>query len=160
MENKRILLSGLLGGFITAIFSAVPYLSFINCFCCLGIMLGGMVALWYFDHSSGSAHIITSAQAVTIGITTGIISAFISLFISWMVYLKLGNWELRFLTTLLQQMEDVSIDMEDLLQKLEEQAAAGFIWTSTLLTNLFIHPLFCLIGALLARLFLNKRPAG
>jgi hypothetical protein len=157
MENRRLLISGLIGGFATAVLSSIPFVNFINCFCCLGILLGGVLALWYYDHSSGITNYIGLAQAVTIGITAGIIGAFISMLIGWIVYLKYGHWDIRFLQSLLERMEEIPEYTEDLLQELEAQTSAGFKWTSLLLSNLIIYPLFCLMGSLLTRLFLNKK---
>ena len=81
MENQRIIISGLAGGTVAAILNAVPFLNFINCFCCIGIMLGGAVALAYYDYTIQIKEYLSPAIAVTLGITSGIIGAFISLII-------------------------------------------------------------------------------
>jgi hypothetical protein len=156
MENRRLLISGWWGGLVTAVLSSIPYLNFINCFCCIGIMLGGMTALLYHDHGQGSMNYIGAAQAVTIGITAGLMAAFLSLVISWMVYLSYGHWEIRLLQSMAEHLEEVPEYLENELANLENQASRGFSWNSLLVSNLIVFPIFCLCGSLLTRLFLNK----
>ncbi len=157
MENRNILMSGLIGGFVTALFSSIPYLNLINCFCCIGIMLGGTTALLYYDHRTGSINYISSAQAITIGITAGLMGSFLSLLLSWIVYLKYGHWDIRLLQSMVENMEEVPEYLENAVRELENQASTGFRWASMLFSNLIMFPLFCLVGSLLTRLFLNKK---
>lgn len=157
MENQRIIISGLIGGSVTALLSSIPYLNFVNCFCCIGIMLGGVTALIFYDRSSGSINYIGIAQAITLGITTGLIGAFFSVIVGWFVYLKYGHWDIRFIQSVAEQMDEIPEYMEDMINDLDAQAAAGYTWASILFTNLIIFPIFCLAGSLLTRLILNKK---
>jgi hypothetical protein len=159
MENRHIFMAGLSGGFITALFGSIPYLNLINCFCCIGIMLGGAVALIHYEHLAATTkQYISSAQAVTLGITAGLIGSFLSLLFSWLIYLQFGHWDIRLLQTMAEHMEEVPAYFENALQELEDQASAGFQWVPVLFSNLIMYPLFCLAGALLTRLLLNKSP--
>ena len=97
MENERIIIAGVMGGSVAAVLNAVPILNFINCFCCIGIMLGGAIALIYYDRSAEYQEYLSPAVAVTLGITSGLIGAFISLFIEWIIFSVFGNWELEVL---------------------------------------------------------------
>jgi MFS family permease len=157
MENRRILISGLIGGSVTAVLSSIPYLNFINCFCCIGIMLGGITSLVYYDHITGSANYVGTAQSITIGITTGLIGAFLSVIVGWLIYLNYGHWDIRFIQSVAEQMDEIPEYLEDMMNELETQAEAGYTWTSILFTNLIIFPVFCLGGSLLARVVLNKK---
>jgi hypothetical protein len=160
MENRNILIAGFIGGSVTAFFSSVPYLNLINCFCCIGIILGGITALVAYNRLSGSINDISMPLAITIGITAGLMGAFLSLLLSWVVYLQYGHWDLRLLQSMVENMEDVPEQLEEALQLLEDKAARGFDWAPTLFSNLLMFPIFCLVGSLLTRLFLNKRTSG
>ncbi len=146
MENRNILLAGFIGGSVTAIFSSIPYLNFINCFCCIGIMLGGATALVSYNRLSAAINDISMPLAITIGITAGLMGAFLSLLLSWIVYLQLGHWDIRMLQSMVEQMEEVPQQLEEALQLLEDRAARGFDWAPTLFSNLLMFPLFCLAG--------------
>jgi hypothetical protein len=156
MDNQQILTAGFIGGFVTAVLNSIPFLNFINCFCCLGIMLGGVVALIYHDRSFQTKEFINPALAVTIGITSGLFGAFISLFLDWFIYLNYGHWELEFMQHLIDSMDEVPPVMDELFYELEEELKSGFLWGSILLRNLLLMPVFCLIGSLITRVLLNK----
>jgi len=156
MDNQRIMAAGFVGGLVAAALNSIPVLNFINCFCCVGIMLGGAVALVYYDRSFANREYVTPATAVTLGITAGLFGAFISLGFDYIIYLNFGHWEVEFLYDLLDAMEEVPPALEDLLSELEQDLEGGFIWGSILFRNLILMPVFCLIGAVIVRAFINK----
>ena len=55
-----------------------------------------------------------------------------------------------------QQMDEIPAYPEDMLYDIETQIASGFNWGAILLENLIILPVFCLVGAMIARVFINK----
>ena len=156
MDNQRIISAGFVGGLVTAIFNSIPILNFINCLCCAGIMLGGAVALIYFDRSYTIREYIPPATAVTLGITAGLFGAFMSLGIDYIIYINFGHWEIEFLYDILDGMEEVPPALEEMLYELEQELQAGFIWVSILLRNLILMPIFCLIGSVITRVYINK----
>jgi hypothetical protein len=156
MENQRIIIAGIVGGSIAAIFYSIPFLNFVNCFCCIGIMTGGVVALYYFDRSLDSREYLSPAIAITLGIASGIIGAFISLVIEWFVYQNFGHWELELLQDMMNNMEEVPTYIEELMVEIESELQKGFNWGAILFRNLILMPVFCLIGSLIMRVLLNK----
>ncbi len=156
MDNQRLLTAGFIGGFVAAILNSIPFLNFINCFCCLGIMLGGAIALIYHDRSFQTKEYINPAMAVTLGITSGLFGAFISLFIDWFIYINYGHWEIEFMQQLIDNMDEVPPVLDEIFYELEEQLKSGFLWGSILLRNLLLMPVFCLVGSLITRVILNK----
>jgi hypothetical protein len=157
MENRQILISGFIGGLVAAIFSSIPYLNFINCFCCIGIMLGGTTALVYYNHHAGPGNFIGTAQAITLGIAAGLMGAFLSLLISWLVYLRYGHWEIRLLQSMMDRMTEIPEYLEKTIGELENEENKGFQLFAMLSSNLLLYPVFCMIGSLLTRIFLNKK---
>ena len=158
MDNQRIITAGFVGGLVAGALNSIPFLNFINCFCCLGIILGGVVALIYYDRTFDISmrEYISPAVAVTLGIAAGLFGAFISLFIEWIIYINFGHWEIEFMNELMDNMDEVPQVMEDLVHEFEVELGEGFIWASILFRNLILMPIFCLIGALIARVVLNK----
>ncbi len=156
MDNQRIMAAGFVGGLVAAALNSIPILNFINCFCCAGIMLGGAVALIYYDRSFTVREYINPATAITVGITAGLFGAFISLGIDYVIYLNFGHWELDFMYDILDAIEEVPPVIEEMLYELEQDLQAGFIWGSLLFRNLILMPIFCLIGAVIIRVFINK----
>ena len=159
MNNQRIIAAGIVGGFVAGVLNSIPVLNFINCFCCLGIMLGGAVSLFYYDRSFQIQEYINPAIAVTIGISSGLFGAFISLFIDWIIYINYGHWEIEFLQQLIDNMNEVPPILDEIFYELEEELKSGFLWGSILLRNLLLMPVFCLVGSLITRVILNKNRA-
>jgi len=71
MENQRIIMAGIAGGSVAAFLNATPFLNLINCFCCIGILLGGAAGLFYYDRLVRDQEYITTATAVPVGLTCG-----------------------------------------------------------------------------------------
>ena len=151
-----ILSAGFVGGLVAGTFNSIPVLNFINCFCCLGIMLGGAAALMYYDRSEPTRDYITPAVAVTLGISAGLFGAFIALAIDYIIYINFGHWQLEFMRDIFENMEDMPAEMDDIIYEVERELEMGFIWGIALLRNLLLMPVFCLIGSLITRALLNR----
>jgi len=156
MDNQRILSAGFVGGLVAGALNSIPILNFVNCFCCAGIMLGGAIALIYYDRSFAIREYINPAVAVTVGISAGLFGAFIALGIDYIIYINFGHWEIEFMYDILDAMDEVPPAIEEMLYELEQELQAGFVWGSILFRNLILMPIFCLIGALISRVFINK----
>ena len=155
-ENQRIITAAVVGGSLAAFFYSIPFINFINCFCCIGIMTGGMFALYFYDKSLGMKEYLTTAIAVTIGIASGLFGSFISLLIEWIIYLEFGHWELEFLQNIIDNMEEVPTYIENMVGQIENELQMRFYWGAILFRNLLLMPIFCLFGSLAIRVFLNK----
>jgi hypothetical protein len=156
MENQKILISATLGALVVAVINAVPFLNFINCFCCIGIVIGGAFALIHYSRNLEMHEMIQPPIAITLGITTGIIAAFISLLFEWIIFTQFGHWYVDLLLKMIENMEEIPPFMEKMVEQLEEERQYDFFWTSILLRNLIIMPIFCLTGSLITRLYLNR----
>jgi hypothetical protein len=156
MDNQRIITAAFVGGLVAGALNSIPFLNFINCFCCAGIMLGGATALVYYDKTFEAKEIISPAVAVTVGIASGLFSAFISLGIDYFIYLNFGNWEIEFLQNLIDNLDEIPAELDAMIYELENELEEGFIWAAALFRNLLLMPVFCLIGSLIMRLIINK----
>ena len=162
MENQRLINSAIVGGTVSALLFSVPFINMINCFCCAGIMLGGAVALVYYDRSFEIREIISPATALTIGLVSGLAGAFISVFIDWLLFSIFGNWELELINILNESLGDIpemAEAMDELLYEMETEASKGFYFGRVLMglvRNLILLPIFSVGGALIARIFINK----
>jgi hypothetical protein len=119
-------------------------------------MLGGTIALIYYDRSFEKLEYINPAIAVTIGISSGLFGAFISLFIDYIIYINFGHWEIKFMQDLMDNMDEVPPMLDEMFFELQKELQSGFLWGSILLRNLILMPVFCLFGSLITRVILNK----
>ena len=162
MDNQRIYSAAIIGGSVSAIMFSVPFLNMINCFCCIGIMSGGVVGLLYYHQSFEIKEFISPANAITIGLAVGIAGAFISVLMTWVIYLMFGNWELEFLKKISDSVQDVpemTGVFDDMLNEVEQESYKGMYLGRLLIElvrNLIIIPIFAMAGSLITRIFINK----
>ena len=76
MNNRALLLSGVVGALVMVVLSNVPFLNLINCLLCAGVWLGGMAAVWFYRRQTGQP--FTAGQAAIIGVVAGLIGALLS----------------------------------------------------------------------------------
>ena len=76
MNNRALLLSGVVGALVMVVLSNVPFLNLINCLLCAGVWLGGMAAVWFYRRQTGQP--LTVGQGAIIGVVAGLIGALLS----------------------------------------------------------------------------------
>ena len=76
MNNRALLLAGVVGGLVMVVLSNVPFLNLINCLLCAGVWLGGMAAVWFYRRQVGQP--LTAGQGAIIGVVAGVIGAILS----------------------------------------------------------------------------------
>ncbi len=76
MNNRALLLAGVVGALVMVLLSNVPVLNLINCLLCAGIWLGGMAAVWFYRRQTGQP--LTAGQGAMIGVVAGVIGAILS----------------------------------------------------------------------------------
>jgi hypothetical protein len=76
--------------------------------------------------------------------------------IEWIIYLQFGRWEIEFLRNIIDNMDEVPPYIEDMVEQIESELQMGFFWGATVFRNLLVMPIFCLLGSLIMRVFLNK----
>ena len=56
----------------------------------------------------------------------------------------------------MDNMDEVPSFIEDMVSDIENELQMGFYWGAILFRNLLLMPIFCLLGALIMRVILNK----
>ena len=156
MDNRIIINSGFAGGLVAALLNATPFLNLINCFCCIGIIFGGAVGMFYYDRMGGHKEFISTATAVTVGLVSGIMGAFISLLLEWIIYHTFGDWQLEIARNIVDNMDEVPEYIDEMMTELERTVGYGFMWASVFFRNVVVLPIFCLTGSLLMRIILMR----
>ena len=146
------LIPALYGGIIMAVVSSVPFLSLVNCFCCAGILSGGIIAVFFYKNNfTPDTPPLTSGDCMAVGAIAGVISAFVGTFLSF-AFLSMfgdvmGSRILEFLRNSNLHIPQESLDqIEDMLRG---GGTTFFLLISKLMTSLFIHTLFGLLGGLI-----------
>ena len=145
----------LLGGLFIGVLSALPFISAGNCFCCMWVIGGGVVAAYLLQQNQ-AAPISASDGAVT-GLLAGLIGAVVSLIISIPVGLIFGPMQAAWMERVSSSAGDVPPELRPMLEAMQQSggfsiigALFGFIFM------LFAGVVFGALGGLLGALFFKK----
>ncbi len=75
-QKPNLFVPALIGGAVSGILSSIP---FVNCFCCIWIIGGSMLAAYLLIKDS--PHVLSSGDGAIVGIFTGIVAAVVHSFI-------------------------------------------------------------------------------
>ena len=151
----------LVSGAAIGVVSAIPGLSLINCCCCAGILLGGMLSVYlYRQEFTDQTPPMESSDAVILGIIAGVVGAFAMTLVDVLIISLFGDIGGRLaqsvMERLLETMEEQGTMPPEMVEQLrgemekslqESQSFWGVI--STLFISLIIYPLFAMLGALI-----------
>lgn len=149
-KTKYIVIGGLISGLI----SVLPFIAFINCFCCIGIISGGYIGVWLYHR--GGYPIMTLADGALMGLIIGIFAALVNMIVELFFVQLFGTSPntalmLDFFKDFAEQVNDPNFSTQ--LQDLENMQIDNSITFSNIISNLIfsaiIYGLFAMIGGLI-----------
>ena len=156
MDNRILLQAAIIGGLVSALTDVVPLLNLVNCFCCVGIALGGTVAVFYL-RSQGVVKFFSLPELILIGLYAGIAGAFIDFALQFMAFQMLGNWQIEWIRNVMEGMEEIPPMWQDLYEQLQSPEMDVFAGTAVLVRALLIFPIFTFIGTVVGNQLWQKK---
>ena len=89
MNQEPMLKPVLIGGVLVGICSALPLLSYLNCFCCAWVICGGILTSYLYIKDSPAA--VTLSRGVVLGFLTGAVGAVVTTLFSIPLQLVLSG---------------------------------------------------------------------
>ncbi len=162
MQNKpdKIRVALISGAVIGAVW-AIPGLNLINCCCCAGVILGGVLAVYlYKQEFKDDMQPMESSDAVILGIMTGGVAAFAAMIFNLLLMALFGDvageMARSFLAALADRLEESGSLPPEALDQMKEEFERSMTQSKTfigivtdLFLNLIINPLFAMAGALI-----------
>lgn len=142
----------LIGGVVIGIISAVPVINLINCFCCAGVILGGMIAVRQYQQRLGAME-ISSSEGVTLGLMAGASGALFSTILTSMIT---GGVKHQ-IDQILEHSSKLPPEIEDALIQVQNLGGEMFFIIVGLVFSLIIYSIFGIIGGLIAVSILKRR---
>jgi len=142
----------LIGGAVIGVISALPLVNWINCFCCAGVVLGGMWAVHLYNKNLEGLE-LTSSEGVTIGLMAGASGALISTILTNMLTGGVKNQ----IDRVLEYSSEIPPEAEDALLQLRDMGGDLFFIIVGLVFSLIIFSIFGMIGGLIAVSILKKQ---
>lgn len=151
-ERPDKLQPALIGGALIGIISAIPVLSLINCFCCAGVIIGGILAVHLYNKNLDGLE-LTSSDGVTLGLMAGASGAMISTILTAMIT---GGVK-RQIEKILEYSSEMPPEIEDALIRIQEMGGDLFFSIIGLVLSLIIFSIFGVIGGLIAVSIFKRR---
>jgi hypothetical protein len=160
-ENPKKFMAALYGGLVTAGISAIPGLNFINCFCCAGILLGGFLAVFFYQQELEDGPVVlTNNDCIQLGLWAGFIAAVAGTVISVMVLLAFGNVAAEVMMGMIHKMRiDFPAEWQQAINVAMEQTVTPASVILSFFITLAVDVLFTVLGALIGWAVFRKRTA-
>ena len=141
----------LYGGIIISLVSSIPFVSFINCFCCAGILTGGALAVYFYKNNfTPDTPPFTSGDCLVVGALAGVIGAIAGTILSAIFTMMFGNVMIDFVV---RRLQELNLNLPDEVWRALEEARnrpLGFgRFIFQFFPNLIIYSVFGLLGGLI-----------
>jgi hypothetical protein len=171
LEKPNKLRTAVISGVVIGVVAGMPGLSLINCCCCAGVWLGGMLSMYlYKQQFTEEMPPLESSDALMLGLMAGVVGAFVATTINVLILVTFGPLEAELVKSIFGKLLDrmseqgsVPGDMVDTLKQQLEQSITESRRMSSVFGGLFItlivYPIFSILGALLGyAIFRPKTP--
>jgi membrane associated rhomboid family serine protease len=148
LEKPSILMPALYGGLIMGVLYGVPYLNFINCCCCAGILAGGFLSVFFYKKELlPNMPLLEASDALKVGALSGVIGGVVGTIIGHGAQVLTGQDVQAELDELMEQMNNP--DAELFMQMLLTFFDSPFLLFFSLLFSVFVCVVLGMLGGLL-----------
>ena len=152
-EKPSKLLPALYGGIIIGVIGAIPFVNFINCLCCAGVLFGGYMAVFFYRKDLPPALPLESSDGLALGALAGLFGAIIGLLLTGLVYLAVGNIAGKAMIDMLMSVYDKAGILDQMppeaIDQMEMSAHQSPLNVMSIVGSLIVDPLFGLLGGLI-----------
>lgn len=146
------------GGIIMGVLSATPFLSFVNCLCCAGMLFGGFMSVYFYKKAlTDEMEALTSADGMGLGAYAGVFGAVVCTILGGLFFLMFGNIVNE---AILEAMQSGGL-LDQMPPEARAQLEQGMIEQGfsliAVVINFIICPLFGLLGGLIGYAVFRKR---
>ncbi len=161
-NNSLYFRPALYAGLIMAIINFAPGLDLVNCFCCAGLFVGGVLAVLFFRMDTPPDYSIMNIDGFYLGLWTGIFAAGFETVLNITVGPFIADMKFQMLKNILKRLLNGMPMPAGLMDQLSQAIAAakrpGLI--DTLLSFFLVvvvYSIFTIFGALLTTAFIQRQ---
>lgn len=161
LEKPSKYRAALFGGVAIGLVSSIPGLNLINCCCCAGIILGGVLSVYLYnrDMIEGMPP-LEASDGVILGVMAGVVGAFTSVLFDLILLAAMGPVAAEFIQSLMERvlknLEESGMLPAEAVDQIRDQLEDSLSQTTSargILGNLFfslvLYPIFSLLGGLI-----------
>ena len=153
----------LFGGIITGLTIGLPGLGLLNCFCCAGVLFGGLLSVFFYTRDLlPEMPAMTSSDALQLGALSGAFGALIGVILETLVLATLGDVFHEILSSIVGGKNFADMlppEAADAFEQMltNEQRVSIVHFFALLFIWLIIGPLFGMLGGLLGHAIWRPR---
>ena len=153
-EKPNILMPALFGGIITGVLSGIPFLNFVNCLCCAGVLLGGFMAVFFYNKDlTPQMTPLTSQDGLKLGALSGVFGAVVGTIISALLMAVVGNLAGQAMFDMVYNFYDSAGILDKMPPEAIDQMEQGMkdsgLSAISVIGSLILYPIFGLLGGLI-----------
>src|SRR5215216_26658 len=122
MPQPPKLQPALFGGLFIGVLSALPFVSAGNCFCCLWVIAGGLLATYLMQQNH--PYPIAAADGALVGLLAGLIGGVLGTLLSIPVDMMMGPIQRQFMERILASNPDFPQEARSIIENMNVGAAA------------------------------------
>ena len=154
-QRPRMLMPALIGGILSGLLSAIP---FISCLCCLWVIGGGLLAAYLLSKDSPNS--LTTGDGAIVGVFAGIIGSVVDTIVSIPFDAMMRNSQ--FMQALLDKVSEYAQDMpsglEGLLESGPFSGSFSIAWALLgLVISMVIFSAFSALGGIIGVSIFKKK---
>jgi len=158
------LMPALYGGIIMGVISGIPFLNFVNCLCCAGVMFGGFMAVFFYKKDlKATDPPLTNSDGLQLGALAGVFGAIVGIILTLIFHFALGGAASEATGGMIMQLYDSLGILKrmppEALEKMQEGMRNQAISPFALIIGFIIDPLFGLIGGVIGYSVFKSRMA-
>ncbi len=148
----------LLGGAVVALLST-SYLSFINYLCCLGVIIGAVVAVWHY--TSTNSLTVKPGEGAVMGLMAGVVGALIALVLNYVIMQMGIRHDQAMLNVLMDSFRDAMPpeQYDELVRQRDQPLRLGSYLASGMI-GVLVSGLFGAIGGAIGAAMFKKGTDG
>lgn len=150
-EQKSKFMPALWGGVLIGVISGVPFLNFINCACCAGVIAGGILAVYIYRKDLSNDMLPTVSDGAVLGLIAGVIGAVIGSIFD----LAFGSMTFDFFEKIAEYSDNP--ELLDFLDQFGDKDFGVMMMTVGFFMELVIDTIFGLVGGLIGVAIFAKK---
>jgi hypothetical protein len=165
-EKPSKLMPAVYGGVIMGVISGIPFLNLVNCLCCAGVMLGGFMAVFFYqkDLKPGDP-VLTNGDGLQLGALAGVFGALVGLVLTVIFHFALGaaagEATGKIIMSMYDQLGILDKMPPEAVEQMQQSMSDQSLSPLTIIPSFIIDPLFGLIGGLIGySVYKPKGPAA